>query len=414
MSHPSENPSHQDAIESMPTWCDIDRSALVANLRTLRDRLADSGTARLGVVVKADAYGHGLAACVPAIARHADWLIVNSAKEATAVRAVLSDNDSDDDMPLYICGPLLPFEAPAVIAARARCVVANLDLARALSAAAQAHSTTVPVHLKVETDTHRQGVSVADVVAFADAVRSLAGLVVEGITTHYADIEDTTDHRFADRQTMLLREARDALRVHGHDVLCHGANSAATLLDARTHGDLVRTGIASYGLWPSRETQAAWLDRRLREVRTQPPHPVDDKDTLPTLTPVLSWRARLVQIKTIEAGAYVGYGRTYRATHASRIAIIPVGYHEGYDRRLSNTGHVLVHGVRCPVRGRVCMNMTMVDVTDVPNAAVGDTATLIGTDGDERISAEQLASWMGTIHYEVTSRIHPVIPRVAV
>ena len=126
----------------------------------------------------------------------------------------------------------------------------------------------------------------------------------------------------------------------------------------------------------------------------------------------MSWRARLTQVKDVPAGGYVGYGRTYRATHASRIAIIPVGYHEGYDRRLSNVGHVIVDGVRCPVRGRVCMNMIMVDVTDVDSARPGTVATLMGEMGDERVSAEQLASWMGTIHYEVTSRIHPVVPRL--
>ncbi len=199
----------------------------------------------------------------------------------------------------------------------------------------------------------------------------------------------------------------------------HSANSAATILDARTHGDLVRAGIAAYGLWPSRETQAAWLEQRLRDRGTRPPMPIDavgggggDDDALPTLRPVMSWRARLAQVKDVAAGAYVGYGRTYRATHASRIAIVPVGYHEGYDRRLSNIGHIIVDGVRCPVRGRVCMNMIMVDVSDVPSARSGSVATLLGTDGDETVSAEQMASWMGTIHYEVVSRIHPSVPRL--
>ena len=205
--------------------------------------------------------------------------------------------------------------------------------------------------------------------------------------------------------------------------MIHAANSAAVLLDARTHHDLVRAGISTYGLWPSKETQAAWLEQRLREHKSQAPRPAgdvvqsaggDDDDEVPTLIPVLRWRALLNQVKSVPAGGYVGYGRTYRATHPSRIAIVPVGYHEGYDRRLSNVGHVLVDGVRCPVRGRVCMNMMMVDVTDVPSATMGSVATLLGSDGDETISAEQLAGWMGTIHYEVTSRIHPSVPRISV
>jgi len=348
---------------ALASWCDVSLAALAQNLRTLRARLA--GRARLGVVVKADAYGHGLQICAPAIAAAADWLIVNSAAEATATRSALRGPCAD--APIYICGPILPFEASAVIEARARVVVVDIDVARALGRVSVAAGIVTPLHIKVETGTHRQGIAARDVVAFARAIDDVKGVVVEGITTHYADIEDTTDHRFADRQTATLHEARAALRAAGVAVpVCHSANSAATILDARTHGDLVRAGIAAYGLWPSKETQAAWLDRRLRESRSRPPEPalpapgdVGD-DELPTLAPVLSWRARLAQVKTIAAGAYVGYGRTYRATHPSTIAIVPVGYHEGYDRRLSNTAHMLVRGVRCPVRGRVCMNMTMI------------------------------------------------------
>jgi alanine racemase len=317
-------------------------------------------------------------------------------------------------VPIYICGPLLPFEAADVVSAEARAVVVDVDVAHALSAAAASVGRTAPVHVKIETGTHRQGLRIQDAVAFARVVRSLPGLVVEGITTHFADIEDTTDHRFAEHQLATLLQARAAFVDDGIAVpMVHSANSAATLLDERTHGDLVRVGIAAYGLWPSKETHAAWLERRLAASTTLPPGPSHDGG-LPTLRPVLSWRSRLTQVKDVDAGCYVGYGRSFRTTHPTRLGIVPVGYHEGYDRRLSNVAHVVVGGVRCPVRGRVCMNMMMVDVTDAPGARPGATVTLMGDDGDERVSAEQLAAWMGTIHYEVTSRIHPVVPRVAV
>ncbi len=393
---------------ALPTWCEVDTAALVHNAKTVRRRLGP--TPRLGMVVKADAYGHGLDVVAPALAPHVDWLIVNSAGEARATRRAVAD------IPIYCCGPLLDFEAPAIVEARARTVVVDLGFARALGAASVAAGTITPVHIKVETGTHRQGLAVSDVAAFAKALGDIHGVVLEGVTTHYADIEDTTDHRFADQQRERLEAARDAVIAAGLPrPLVHSANSAATLLDARTHADLVRVGIATYGLWPSKETQAAWLERRLREGGTLAPRPADDdENAVPQLLPVLSWRARLTQVKDVPAGGYIGYGRTYRATHASRIAIVPVGYHEGYDRRLSNVGHVLVDGVRCPVRGRVCMNMIMVDVTDVPGARTGSIATLLGTDGEERVSAEQLASWMGTIHYEVCARLHPSVPRVAV
>jgi len=391
------------------SWCEVSLGS--HNVATLRARLS-GGQRRLGVVVKADAYGHGVDVVAPALLRAGvDWLIVNSAREARALRHLPG---VADDVPVYACGPLLPFEAEDIVAGAARAVVVDVDVARALSAASTATGRTTPVHVKIETGTHRQGLRVTDAVAFARVVRSLPGLVLEGITTHFADIEDTTDHRFAERQLHTLHEARDAFVAAGVGApMVHSANSAATLLDERTHGDLVRVGIAAYGLWPSKETHTAWLERRLNAHATLPPGPAHDAGA-PTLRPALSWRARVAQIKDVDAGGYVGYGRTYRATHPIRIGIVPVGYHEGYDRRLSNLGHVVVDGVRCPVRGRVCMNMMMVDVTDVPRARAGSVATLLGHDGDEVISAEQLAGWMGTIHYEVTSRIHPVVPRVAV
>lgn len=406
-----------DVRHSLCTWCDIDVAALAHNVATLRRRLQPKS--RLGVVVKADAYGHGLSVVAPALAPIVDWLIINSADEGTVLRRSLASTPWST-LPIYCCGPVLPFQARQIVAADVRTVVTDLELVRALGACAVAAGTRAHVHLKVETGTHRQGLSLVELPAFARAASAVDGVVVEGVTTHYADIEDTTDHRFADRQRRLLDEAHVAIRAAGVDVaMVHSANSAATILDARTHGDLVRVGIAAYGLWPSKETQAAWLEQRLRERGTLPPRPAsaDDVDVdhdVPTLRPVLAWRARLTQVKDVPAGGYVGYGRTYRATHPIRIGIIPVGYHEGYDRRLSNVGHVVVDGVRCPVRGRVCMNMMMVDVTDVPGAATGSVATLLGCDGDETVSAEQLASWMGTIHYEVTSRIHPSVARLPV
>lgn len=378
------------------SWCEVSEAALRQNVAVLRRRLGKGK--KLGVVVKADAYGHGVAVAARVfVDAGADWLVVNAAREAVAVRAYVGG-----DVPVYVCGPVLEFEAAAVVDARARVVVVDEGVARAIGHASVDAGVVTPVHIKVETGTHRQGLLKDDVKKLADVVKGIPGLVLEGLTTHYADIEDTTDHRFADSQLEALLATRAVVEVP----MVHSANSAATLLDERTHGDLVRVGIAAYGLWPSKETQAAWLERRMSSSDTLPP------GESPHLAPVLSWRARLTQVKDVPKGAYVGYGRTYRTTHATRIAIVPVGYHEGYDRRLSNVAHVLVDGVRCPVRGRVCMNMMMIDVTDVPAAKPGAVATLLGSDGDERISAEQLAGWMGTIHYEAVSRIHPSIPRL--
>ena len=273
--HPHPDAVVADRRLSAATWIDIDTCALRHNMQTLRRRLGLGP--RLGVVVKADAYGHGLNVVAPLIAPLVDWLIVNAADEARAVRAALAAAGQTGASHVYICGPLLPFQAQTVVDARARTVVTDMDVVRALGAASVAAGVITPLHLKVETGTHRQGLALVDVAAFAIAANEVEGVVVEGVTTHYADIEDTTDHRFADTQRRRLEEARDALVAAGLPrTMCHSANSAATLLDARTHGDLVRVGIAAYGLWPSRETQAAWLEQRLRDRGTLAPHAVVD------------------------------------------------------------------------------------------------------------------------------------------
>jgi len=377
------------------TWVETDAQALAANVALFRARLAPG--ARLGIVVKSNAYGHGASLASHAfLSAGADWLIVNDVEEAVALRGY------GIEAPIYICGPVFPDAAEALVASRARVVAYDRVLLDSLDAAGRAQGQEVAVHLKIETGNTRQGVALDEALRLAEHIAGLSKVRLEGIATHYADIEDTTDHTFARAQLASFRHARDAFAEAGHKVeMAHSANSAAAILWPQTHGELVRVGIAAYGLWPSRETYVSALQAHAR----------DEDGLLPELVPAMSWRSRVVQVKRVPTGAFVGYGRTYRATHDCKIAVIPVGYYEGYDRRLSNLGHVLIRGVRAPIRGRVCMNMTMVDVTHVPGVQAGDVATLLGQDGDEHISAEQLAEWMGTINYEVVARIHPALVR---
>ncbi|NES22698.1 MAG: alanine racemase [Symploca sp. SIO3E6] len=392
---------HQEinhSIQSESSWCEVSLSALQSNVAMLRQRIG--GDVTLGVVVKAEAFGHGLIPCAREfVAAGVDWLIVNFAYEAIALRR------GGIQAPIYICGNVSAAQAPLIAESQARIVLYDSEVAQAMAQAGRATNYTIPVHLKLETGTHRQGINLKEALELAQLVSQLEGLELEGITTHYADIEDTTDHRFAHQQLVLLQEAGEAFRQAGFDVpMIHSANSAATILWPETHGSMVRVGLAAYGLWPSRETYATVLQN----------YATRDQGFIPNLQPVLSWRARVVQIKEVPVGGYISYGRTFRATYPMRIAILPLGYHEGYDRRLSNLSHVLINGMRAPVRGRICMNMMMVDVTHIQDVHVGTVATLMGTDGDEQVSAEQLASWMGTINYEVVSRIHPSQPRFVV
>lgn len=400
-----------NTVES--SWCEISQTAIQANMAVLRHRVGPD--VNLGVVVKADGFGHGMVPCAREfLAAGADWLIVNFAYEAVRLR------EAGIDAPIYICGNVPVSQCDRVIATRSRIVLYDPEIAKALSQAAQNSDWTVPVHLKIETGTHRQGLYLEDALQLAHLVQALDGLTLEGLTTHYADIEDTTNHQFAQQQLAGLNAAKAAFAEAGFDVpMLHSANSAATILWPHAHGNLVRVGLASYGLWPSTETYATVLQTALAEadnpVKPQPPGEVEDLEPphfIPHLSPVLSWRTRIAQVKSVPTGGYISYGRTFRANYPMRVGILPLGYHEGYDRRMSNLGYVLIHGQRAPICGRICMNMMVVDVTHIAAAQVGSVATLLGSDGNERISAEQLAAWMGTINYEVVSRIHPSQPRL--
>ena len=376
----------------MLNWIELDARAIHWNVTQFRRRLGPD--VLLGAVVKSNAYGHGmLEVAALACEAGADWLCVNNVDEAVRLR------EAGHQSEILVMGYISGDQLGAVVEHHLRPVVYNLETIDRLDRLAS-EDDPVGVHLKVETGTHRQGIGEAEVVPFAQRVQRSPRLALEGISTHFANIEDSTDHAFAQAQIAAFGRISEALAAAGMPVLLrHAACSAATLLFTRTHLDLARVGISLYGLWPSKETYVSCLER--------------GKPTL-DLHPALTWKTRIAQVKTVEEGGYIGYGCTYRVTRRSLIAVVPVGYHEGYDRGLSGVAHVLVRGRRAPVRGRVCMNMCMVDVSDVPGVSLEDEVVLLGRQGDERVSAEQLAEWCGTISYEIVSRIHPALARIVV
>jgi alanine racemase len=374
-------------------WVEIDAAALRNNVAEFKRRLGAGPL--LGAVVKSNAYGHGMqAAARLAIEAGADWLCVNNVDEGAALR------DAGVASPILVMG-YVPLDALETVVDRAlQPVVYNRETVTKLGAIASACGTVARVHLKLETGTYRQGVLERDVPEFVRVLDATPGVELAGITSHFANIEDTTNHDFAESQIATFTRVGETItRNRQKPVIRHTACSAAVLLFNRTHLDLARVGISLYGVWPSKETYVSCLER--------------GKPSL-DLKPVLSWKTRIAQVKDVPEGAYVGYGCTWRATRPTRIAVLPVGYFEGYDRELSGLAHVLVRGKRSQLRGRVCMNMCMVDVTDIPGATLEDEVVLLGAQGDERISAEQLAAWRGTISYEILSRIHPSLPRIVV
>lgn len=374
-------------------WCEVSAGSLAANCRHFRSLLAPG--VLLAPTVKANAYGHGLLEAAEAfLAGGAHWLAVNSVEEAAALRAAGVDG------PLYVMG-YIPLQSLAwAMELRCRMVVYNMQTVDALGAlaAAAGPATTARVHIKLETGNYRQGVDLPQALTLAARIADTPGLELEGLSSHFADIEDTTDHTYARQQLERFQAAATALRAAGHPLpVCHCSNSAATLLWPETHFDLVRIGISAYGMWPSAQTRVSAV--------------LEGRHELVHLQPALTWKTRVAQVKQVPEGAFIGYGRSYRTTHTTRLAVLPVGYYDGYDRRLSNLAYVLIHGRRAPVRGRVCMNMIMVDVTHIPGVTPEDEVVLLGRQGEETLSAEQLADWIGTINYEVTTRIADHVPR---
>ena len=373
----------------MLTWIEIDVGKIRANIDAFRPIAPNSA---IMAVIKANAYGHGLQAVAPAAAERADWLGVNTIDEASVVRRL------GIQKPIAILGHTEPDHAEAIVRENFRQVIYRLDVAEALSRAAEKLNRQAEIHVKIETGTNRQGVHEDELPGFIGRLRELSGIHVEGVYTHFANIEDTLDPSFAEKQLQRFREALAILENAGmKPAHIHAAATAGALLYPETGFTMIRIGIGAYGIWPSRETQLAARERG-RKI---------------SLSPALTWKTRVVQLKILKPGDYVGYGLTYQATRRMQLAVLPVGYYDGYDRKLSNTGRVLVKGQAAPVVGRIAMNMMMVDVTDV-GADIDEEVVLLGRQGSAEIRVEELADRIGSIPYEVLSRINPSIPRKAI
>jgi len=369
-------------------WIDLDRDAPDHNLRELRKELGKATI--LCAVVKANAYGHGVKQMVP-LFRSADWFAVNSLEEGIELREI------GEKRPVLILGHVPLAELGEAVRHNLDLTVYNRETLEALTRLDLKNPGLTRLHLKVETGTGRQGVLPEQVRGFVEQLQSVPQAELVGVSTHFANIEDTLNHDYAQSQLDKFQQALGVLEdMKVSPEYIHTAATAAVILFDKTHFNLVRAGIGIYGLWPSRETYLSTL------LGHRP---------VPDLRPVLTWKTRIVQIKQLPEGSYIGYGCTYRATRPIRVGVLPVGYADGYDRKLGNTAYVLIRGKRAPVIGRVCMNLTMVDISDIPRAGLEEEVVLLGRDGEERISAETIAEWAGTINYEVVTRISSLLPR---
>jgi len=375
------------------SWVEIDSKALDNNLKTIGML---SGKRKIAAALKANAYGHGLPEIAALLRENSsvEYIALHSSSEAARAR------HEGWDRRILIVGYIPIADLDTVFELKLEPTVYNLETINKLGRLSNKYKQSVDIHLKIETGTNRQGVEPNRLEKFATRIKSYPLLNFKGISTHFANIEDTTHHSYAEGQLARFNRAvKEANRLGLKAEYRHTACSAALLLFEETKFELVRPGIALYGLWPSKET---YLSYRLRGGKNN------------ILTPIMTWKTKVAQIKEVPADAYVGYGCTYRTTSRTRLAVLPIGYFEGYDRSLSNLSHVLIKGKRAPVRGRICMNLMMVDITDIKGVRLEEEVVLLGKSGSEYLSADQLALWAGTVNYEIVSRINESIPRVIV
>jgi alanine racemase len=357
---------------------EIDLSALQANFQGIRKTVGQQ--INIMAVVKSDAYGHGQVECAQALySAGARTFAVAEVWEGVKLRRA----GLEGDIVLLLGGS--PELYADIIRHKLTPVVFDVDFLTGLSDAAARMKMEVKVHLKVDVGMGRIGIMPDEVESYISLIKRLPGISLSGMLSHFPVADEIDSLEMTHTQLAQFKNVlADLKSKESGNIVSHIANSAALIYFPKSHLDMVRPGISLYGCYPDAS-------------------PTRAKTAVPTLElqPVMSFKTRVIQIKEMGPGCGISYGHTFVTRRKSRIAVLPVGYADGYLRILSNRAQVLIGGRRAPVCGRVCMNATMVDVTDLPPVHTGDEVVLLGQQGDERITADEVAGWMETISYEV-------------
>ena len=374
-----------DPIPGRPTVAEVDLDILRANFRAIRDFVGTE--AHFMAVVKANAYGHGAAECSRSLEmERVDWFGVALVEEALELRR------AGISTPILCFGGVWPGQEGAAIEHNITPVVLTAEMAERLETAARSFGRDLVIHIKVDTGMGRIGIPISQMDAFVGRLSAFTRLRIDGVMTHLSSADDLSASEFTLSQIDAFHHAVKRVRAGGHDpTYLSIANSPGAVAFSEARGNMVRIGGILYGLGGD-----------VLPAGIPAPH----------LAPVLSLRTRVAFVKDVPTNTPLGYGRTHITKRPSKIATIPIGYNDGYPRALSNLGEALILGRRVPVIGRVSMDWTMLDVTDVGGVELGDEAVLIGKNGPERILAEDLARHAGTISYEITCGIGPRIPRI--
>jgi alanine racemase len=365
-----------------PTWAEVDLDRFARNVAAI-EAAVGPGCAIL-LVVKADAYGHGAVEIArAALEAGVSMLGVATLHEGIELRS------AGQSAPIVILSPSLRSEVDEIIEHRLTPCVGSLEFAELLSRRCVAHEVVSRIHVEVDTGMGRTGISDGEAVAFLQKVNSMPNLKLEGVFTHFPDA-DSGNTFFAEEQLRRFQEILDQLADRDIQVpIRHAANSAGILSLPQSRLDMVRPGILAYGFYPS-----------ARVPRTIP------------VEGVMSFKSRVAQLRDVPAGRFISYGRTYETKRTTRVGVLPVGYGHGLPWLLSNRGEVLIRGRRAPMIGRVTMDLTMVDVTEIPDVALGDEAVLWGEQSGARITLEEVAERAETLPYEILCSMGKRVVRV--
>ncbi len=355
-------------MERFNNYVKIDTDAILQNYRAVAEKTGVPVMA----VVKADAYGHGAVQVARLLQKECPFFGVSSASEALELRR------AGIDTPILILGHTPVSAFPLLVGEGIRPTIFSLEDARELSRQAQRQGILAPLHLAVDTGMSRIGFQATEASADVCAeISRLPNIEIEGLFSHFAtaDSEDLSRSR---AQAQLFDRFDRMLQSRGISVKMRHLDNSAGIMNFDSHYEMVRSGIVTYGLYPSDEISPSLLK----------------------LKPALSWHSRVSHVKTLPAGREISYGGTYVTQRETRVATVPVGYADGYRRALSSNFYVLIHGKKAPILGRVCMDQMMVDVSEIPETQVNDPVTLIGTDGEQTISVEEIAAAAGSFNYE--------------
>lgn len=356
-------------------WSEINLEAIRNNLRQIKRTIGSK--IKIMAVIKANAYGHGLISVAEVCQQEkVSYLAVANLDEALKLR------QAKISLPILILGYVPEEDFANALRNKITLTLYDFGMAKKLEQVAKSLGRTTSVHIKIDTGMHRLGIFPEDAVKFFTEIKKFPAIKIEGIYSHFADASNKI---YSLEQIKKFKDVLQKLEKAGFSLpIIHMANSQAGLTLPQAHFDMVRVGLAIYGL----------------------------NENLKFRQSALSLKSKIAQIKTVEKGKYIGYCMTYKTKKPAKLATIAIGYADGYSRSLSNIGEVLVHGKRCPVRGRICMNQTIIDVSEIANVKIGDEVVLIGRQGPEEITVNEVAQKINTIPYEIVSRIPSSLPRI--